>query len=97
MSFVVVDQTFEPAPPLALKQTPLTEKHPDKILTPPPNVDREVLVTARLVTVVVPKDESPADNAPVTVSDSALIEVPKIDPPVIVGFEILVPERLSIL
>ena len=49
-----------PAPPVP-KHVPFTETHPPLKAMPPANVDVEVLVTTRLVTVVVPKLAVPVE------------------------------------
>lgn len=74
-----------PGVPLPLpvpRHVPFTETHPPETAMPPENVDVEMFVTARLLSVVVPK------FAPLLV----LIVVFVIDPPFIVGLfiEVLV-------
>ena len=80
----------DPPPPVP-RQTPFTETHPLDSAMPPANVDVDVLLTARFVSVVVPKLEIPADN----VLAATLVFV--MDPPFMVGLFIDVFVRVSIL
>ena len=69
------------------RHVPLTVRHPPVIATPPEKVDVEVFVTIRFVTVVVPSTASP----------EVLIVVFVMDPPVMIGFVIVVPLKLFII
>ena len=90
---------LEPLP--VPRHVPFTVTHPPLIAIPPANVDVEVFVTIRFVTVVVPSDalSEKRDEAAIveTLIVPPVIDAPEIEPPEIAGLEILVLARLSIL
>ena len=74
------------------RHVPLTVTHPPVTEIPPENVDVDVLVTERFVIVVVASDVLRAEKDP----EIDRLDRPVIDPPVIVGLVIDVPESWSI-
>ena len=79
-------------PPLPVpRHVPLTETHPPVSAKPPANVDVDVFVTVRLVSVVVPNPTAPVVLIVVFVIEPPVIAVLVIDPPVIDGLDIAVP------